>query len=170
MVKQLADLSFTVHGYTPGRFVMPQMVEFPFMGDSSEVTSVAFQRMYAKVPAFAEEHKGVKVLTVLASGFAETGPEGAARERALQQLVAGSGTRLLGPSSLGLVNPGNGLMLTANAMAHHKAEALDAGADVHIAKPVTPEQIAQITASLGGTYTRRNDGQPAEFEIGRAHV
>lgn len=58
---------------------------------------------------------GVKVLTVLASGFAETGPEGAARERALQQLVAGSGTRLLGPSSLGLVNPGNGLMLTANA-------------------------------------------------------
>jgi TRAP-type C4-dicarboxylate transport system substrate-binding protein len=47
----LVDISFTVHGYTPGRFVMPQMVEFPFMGDSSEVTSVAFQRIYAKVPA-----------------------------------------------------------------------------------------------------------------------
>jgi len=64
----LADISFTVHGYTPGRFVMTQMVEFPFMGDSSEVTSVAFQRIYAKVPAFAEEHKGVKVLAVFTHG------------------------------------------------------------------------------------------------------
>jgi TRAP-type C4-dicarboxylate transport system substrate-binding protein len=64
----LVDLSFTVHGYTPGRFVMPQMVEFPFMGDSSEVTSVAFQRMYAKYPAFADEHKGVKVLAVFTHG------------------------------------------------------------------------------------------------------
>ncbi len=64
----LVDISFTVHGYTPGRFVMPQLVEFPFMGDSSEVTSVAFQRMYAKYPAFADEHKGVKVLTVFTHG------------------------------------------------------------------------------------------------------
>ncbi len=64
----LVDISFTVHGYTPGRFVMPQMVEFPFMGDSAEATSVAFQRMYAKYPAFAEEHKGVKVLAVFTHG------------------------------------------------------------------------------------------------------
>jgi len=64
----LVDLSFTVHGYTPGRFAMPQMVEFPFMGDSAEATSVAFQRMYAKYPAFATEHKGVKVLAVFTHG------------------------------------------------------------------------------------------------------
>jgi len=64
----LADLSFTVHGYTPGRFATTQMVEFPFMGNSSEVTSVAFQRMYAKYPAFADEHKGVKVLAVFTHG------------------------------------------------------------------------------------------------------
>jgi TRAP-type mannitol/chloroaromatic compound transport system substrate-binding protein len=64
----LADLSFTVHGYTPGRFVTTQMVEVPFLGDSSEVTSVAFQRMYAKNPAIADEHKGVKVLAVFTHG------------------------------------------------------------------------------------------------------
>ncbi len=64
----LADLSFTVHGYTPGRFATTQMVEFPFMGNSSEATSVAFQRMYAKYPAFADEHKGVKVLAVFTHG------------------------------------------------------------------------------------------------------
>ena len=32
----LADVSYTVHGYTPGRFVLTQMAEFPFLGNSSE--------------------------------------------------------------------------------------------------------------------------------------
>ena len=64
----LADLSFTVHGYTPGRFVITQMAEVPFLGDSAEASSVAFQRMYAKVPQMAEEHKGVKVLSVFTHG------------------------------------------------------------------------------------------------------
>lgn len=64
----LVDLSFTVHGYTPGRFVTTQFVEVPFLGDSSEVTSVAFQRIYEKNPAIAEEHKGVKVIAVFTHG------------------------------------------------------------------------------------------------------
>jgi TRAP-type C4-dicarboxylate transport system substrate-binding protein len=64
----LADLSFTVHGYTPGRFVTTQMAEIPFLGQSAEATSVAFQRMYQKYPAFADEHKGVKVITVFTHG------------------------------------------------------------------------------------------------------
>jgi TRAP-type C4-dicarboxylate transport system substrate-binding protein len=64
----LADLSFTVHGYTPGRFTLTQMVEVPFLGDSPEATSVAFQRMYQKHPQFAEEHRGVKVLAVFTHG------------------------------------------------------------------------------------------------------
>ncbi len=64
----LADLSFTVHGYTPGRFVTTQVAEFPFLGDHSEPVSVAFQRLYAKTPAMAEEHKGVKVLSVFTHG------------------------------------------------------------------------------------------------------
>ncbi len=64
----LADLSFTVQGYTPGRFVTTQMAEVPFLGNSSESTSVAFQRMYAKYPAIAAEHAGVKVITVFTHG------------------------------------------------------------------------------------------------------
>ncbi len=58
---------------------------------------------------------GVKVVTVLASGFSESGPEGVQREHELRALVKGSSIRLLGPSSIGMVNPRNGLMLTANA-------------------------------------------------------
>ena len=64
----LADISFAVHGYTPSRFVTPQLAEFPFLGNSSETVSVAFQRIYAKNPAIAEEHKGVKVLAAFTHG------------------------------------------------------------------------------------------------------
>jgi TRAP-type transport system periplasmic protein len=64
----LADLSYTVQGYTPGRFVTTQMAEVPFLGNSSEAVSVAFQRMYAKYPAIAAEHQGVKVLAVFTHG------------------------------------------------------------------------------------------------------
>lgn len=64
----LVDLSFTVHGYTPGRFVTTQFVEVPFLGDSAEITSVAYQRVYAKNPAIADEHKGVKVLAMFTHG------------------------------------------------------------------------------------------------------
>lgn len=58
---------------------------------------------------------GVKVVTVLASGFSESGPEGTAREQALGALSRSSGVRVLGPSSLGVVHPSTGLVLTANA-------------------------------------------------------
>jgi TRAP-type C4-dicarboxylate transport system substrate-binding protein len=64
----LADLSFTVHGYTPGRFVTTQVAEFPFLGNNSEPVSVAFQRLYARTPAMMEEHKGVKVIAVFTHG------------------------------------------------------------------------------------------------------
>jgi TRAP-type transport system periplasmic protein len=64
----LADISFTVHGYTPGRFVLGQMAEFPFLGDNSEATSVAYQRIYDKHLASLNEHKGVKVLSVFTHG------------------------------------------------------------------------------------------------------
>ena len=64
----LVDVSFTVHGYTPGRFVLTQMAEFPFLGDRSEPISVAFHRVASKHPEFAAEHQGVKVLAYFTHG------------------------------------------------------------------------------------------------------
>ena len=58
---------------------------------------------------------GVKLVTILACGFSESGPEGVERENQLRAIAATSGLRILGPSSLGVVNPNNGLVLTANA-------------------------------------------------------
>jgi acyl-CoA synthetase (NDP forming) len=58
---------------------------------------------------------GVRVATVLADGFAETGAEGVARERRLRAACASSAMRLVGPSSLGVVDLRSKSMLTANA-------------------------------------------------------
>jgi len=64
----LADLSFIVPGYTPGRFVLTDAPEFPFMGDTSEALSVAYQRVYDKMLAKHDELKGVRVLAVFTHG------------------------------------------------------------------------------------------------------
>ena len=64
----LADVSFTVHGYTPGRFVLTQMAEFSFLGDQAEPISVAFNRVAMKNPAFTQEHQGVHVLAFFTHG------------------------------------------------------------------------------------------------------
>ena len=64
----LADVSFMVHGYTPSRFVLTKLAEFPFLGDSAESLSVAFQKVASKHPEFNAEHQGVKVLTYFTHG------------------------------------------------------------------------------------------------------
>ena len=64
----LTDVSFSVHGYTPGRYVFTAMSELPFMGDSAEATSVAYQRIHEKYFAALGEHKGMRVLTVFTHG------------------------------------------------------------------------------------------------------
>ena len=64
----LADVSYTVDGYTPGRFINTQVAEFPFLGNSATATSLAYQRIYSKHFAPLGEHRGVKVLAVFTHG------------------------------------------------------------------------------------------------------
>ncbi len=68
--KGLVDVSFAVHGYTPGRFVLTQMAEVPFLGESATTISVAFNKIASKYPGFGAEHdkQGVKVLTYFTHG------------------------------------------------------------------------------------------------------
>jgi acyl-CoA synthetase (NDP forming) len=58
---------------------------------------------------------GVPVVTALANGFSEVGAEGHARERRLRDILAAGKTRLVGPSSLGIVDLRSRSFLTANA-------------------------------------------------------
>ncbi|MEO8279741.1 MAG: TRAP transporter substrate-binding protein [Ideonella sp.] len=64
----LADLSYSVHGYTPGRYTLSKIAEFPFLGDDAIATSVAYERIYRKYLAKFDEHRGLKVITVFTHG------------------------------------------------------------------------------------------------------
>lgn len=67
--------------------------------------------------AAAEEcgRLGVPVATILADGFTGESPECQARVRRLRDVCAATGIRLVGPSSLGVVNLRDKVLLTANA-------------------------------------------------------
>jgi TRAP-type C4-dicarboxylate transport system substrate-binding protein len=67
----LADISFIVPGYTPGRFVLTDSIEFPFQGETAEATSVAYQRVHDRMLAKFDEHKGVKIIAVFTHGPGE---------------------------------------------------------------------------------------------------
>jgi acetyl coenzyme A synthetase (ADP forming)-like protein len=58
--------------------------------------------------------RGVRALVVISAGFAETGPEGAERERELVDVCRAAGMRLIGPNCLGILNetPGHSLNVT----------------------------------------------------------
>lgn len=63
-----ADITYSAHGYTPGRFKLYKMVEFPFGGNSAEAASVAYWHVYNKHLKQANEHKGVKLLGLFTHG------------------------------------------------------------------------------------------------------
>lgn len=64
----LADVTYSVHGYTPGRFTLTQMAELPFLSDTAEALSVAYWRVHESHFAAANEHEGVKLLGLFAHG------------------------------------------------------------------------------------------------------
>jgi len=57
---------------------------------------------------------GVKSLVVITAGFAETGPDGAALQRALVEKVRGYGMRMVGPNCMGLLNADPAVRLNAS--------------------------------------------------------
>lgn len=58
--------------------------------------------------------RGVRALVVLAAGFAETGPEGAALQRELLHVCRAGGMRLVGPNCLGVIDTDPDVRLDAS--------------------------------------------------------
>ncbi|NBB65670.1 response regulator [Pseudomonas sp. ODNR1LW] len=56
-------------------------------------------------------------------------------------------------------------VVSANAMDHHRAEALAAGADIHIAKPLPPQALTTGIAALMTMYAER---EAQADRVGRA--
>jgi acyl-CoA synthetase (NDP forming)/GNAT superfamily N-acetyltransferase len=90
---------------------------YPSVGQLPEPPDLVVVAVPAEgVVSVAEEavHAGAKGLIVVASGFAETGEEGAALQRRLVDVVRLHGARLVGPNCLGLVNTDPAISLNAS--------------------------------------------------------
>ena len=90
----------------PSLAALPEVPDHAYIVASTDATMEAIEEC-ARI--------GVPVVTALANGFSETGAEGTAREARIRQLLKDSGTRLVGPSSLGVVDLRHKTFLTANA-------------------------------------------------------
>ncbi len=67
-VNGVADVTFGVHNYTPGRFVATELGEMSFLCEKSAYLSPAWWRIYEKYFAKLDEHRGTKLLTVWTHG------------------------------------------------------------------------------------------------------
>ena len=88
----------------PDLAALPETPEHVFVLLPTEAVETALEECAAA---------GVRVATVFAGGYAETGPEGAARQRRLVEIARSSGMRLVGPNCLGMINPPLKLALSA---------------------------------------------------------
>jgi len=71
IAKGAADVAYGVHGYTPNRFGLTSLVELPFQSNTAEALSVAYWRVYEKYLKEADEHDGVKLVTLFTHGPGE---------------------------------------------------------------------------------------------------
>ncbi|MDN3264030.1 GNAT family N-acetyltransferase [Streptomyces sp. CSDS2] len=69
-----------------------------------------------QVPAVVAEcgEHGVQGLVVLSAGYAESGPEGRERQRALVRAARAHGMRLIGPNAFGIINTAEDVRLNAS--------------------------------------------------------
>ncbi|MDO6587929.1 TRAP transporter substrate-binding protein [Salipiger sp. 1_MG-2023] len=70
-VNGVADITFGVQGFTPGRFKTTNIVELPFLGETAEAISVAYWRVFDAMLKDAGEYDQVKVLGVFSHGPGE---------------------------------------------------------------------------------------------------
>lgn len=66
--KGISDVTWSFHGYTPGRFTLSKMVELPGLGATAAEASTAYWRVHQKYFEKANEHKGVKLLGLFTHG------------------------------------------------------------------------------------------------------
>jgi len=70
-VNDVADITFGVQGYNPGRFKTTNIAELPFAGETAESMSVAYWRIFDTELRQAHEYDKVHVLAVFTHGPGE---------------------------------------------------------------------------------------------------
>lgn len=64
----IVDASYSYHGYVPGRFELPQVVEQPGLGANAEAASYALWNTYEKFFSDSYEFDGLKLLALFTHG------------------------------------------------------------------------------------------------------
>lgn len=93
-VNGVADVTYGVHNYTPGRFGVTTIAELPGLSDKSEWLSVAYWRIYEQDLAKVDEHKGTHVLSVFTHGPGQLWTKG--RDLSSMDSIKGSKIRIGG--------------------------------------------------------------------------
>ena len=104
-----------VYPINPQRTEVRGLRCYPSIGAVPEAVDLAVIVTPADtVPGIVGEcvRANTKSIVVISAGFKEKGPLGAALEKEIQEKLRGSGTRLIGPNCLGLMNPLVGLNAT----------------------------------------------------------
>lgn len=111
-LRNLSSGKFTLHPVNPhekeilGRRCFASILDVP---DDVDMALVSLPAAASIGPVRECVEKKVGVVIVTASGFKESGTDGAALEKELLNAISGSATRLLGPNTMGIFVPDHGL-------------------------------------------------------------
>ncbi len=128
VMEQLTASGLTVYPVHPKRDTILKVPAYRSVADLPEGVDVAVIAVSAEGAVQSTEAciaRKMPFVIVLAGGFGEAGEGGKALEGRLADAVAGSGTRLLGPNTLGLQVPASGM---DTVFVEHAAAAGGAGA------------------------------------------
>ncbi len=104
-----------VYPVNPAAEVVQSVKAYPSIAEIPDEVDLAVIAVPASaVVEVAREcaDKDVPALVVISAGFAETGPEGAERQRQLVEICRAAGMRLIGPNCLGIIDKTKGLNVT----------------------------------------------------------
>ena len=90
----------------PSLSALPEVPEHVYIVAPTEATIEAIEEC---------GRLGVPIVSAVANGFSETGADGVQREARLREIAKDTGIRIVGPSSLGVVDMRHKTFLTANA-------------------------------------------------------
>src|ERR671912_852390 len=102
-----ADFNGPVYPVNPKASVVQSVVAYKSVLDVPGPVDLAVLALPAPYVVQAAQEcaaKGVRAIVVISAGFAETGPEGAQRQRELLAVCRAAGMRLIGPNCLGILN------------------------------------------------------------------
>jgi hypothetical protein len=95
VANEVADMAFSVHGYTPGRFTLTEIGELPFTHNNTVVNSLAYWNTY--------ERYMMEATSTRACGCSACGPTALSADHAgdlLTSLDAVEGKRIRVPGTL----------------------------------------------------------------------